>query len=198
MTKPYRVHEFAELAGVTVKTLHHYDRLGLLKPGRTPSGYRVYTTAHLARLEQVIALKSIGITLKQIRAILDRDPLPLRATLRQQRDVLEEKRRTLDRAIEALRQAEQAIERASASETEILRQVIKAMNAQDVDAMRKYYSDEAWEQWKHYYRDWPSPEWRALYRDVTAALDDDPANSLDTLGLYDLGLYCLALGFLNS
>jgi MerR family transcriptional regulator, thiopeptide resistance regulator len=177
MAKSYRVHEFAELAGVTVKTLHHYDRLGLLKPSRTRAGYRVYTTTHLARLEQIITLKSLGIPLKQIRAILDRDPLPLRATFRQQRDVLEEKRRTLDRAIEALQQAEQAIERASASEPEILQQVIRAMNMHDVDAMRKYYSDEAWEQWKHYYNDWPSSEWRALYRDVTAALDEDPAGT---------------------
>jgi DNA-binding transcriptional MerR regulator len=38
----YRVHQFAELAGVTVKTLHHYDRVGLLRPQRTHSGYRVY------------------------------------------------------------------------------------------------------------------------------------------------------------
>ena len=176
MAESYRVHEFAELAGVTVKTLHHYDRLGLLKPARTRAGYRVYTTTHLARLEQIITLKSLGIPLKQIRAILDREPLPLRSTFRQQRDVLEEKRRMLDRAIEALQQAEEAIERDPASETEILQQVIRAMNMQDVDAMRKYYSDEAWEQWKHYYAEWPSPEWRTLYREVTAALDEDPAS----------------------
>jgi len=39
----YRVHEFAELAGVTVKAVHHYDRLGLLKPARNEAGYRLYT-----------------------------------------------------------------------------------------------------------------------------------------------------------
>ena len=39
MKRLYRVHEFVELAGVTVKALHHYDRLGLLKPGRTDAGY---------------------------------------------------------------------------------------------------------------------------------------------------------------
>jgi DNA-binding transcriptional MerR regulator len=45
------VHEFAELAGVTVKALHHYDRLGLLKPRRNDAGYRVYSPADLERLE---------------------------------------------------------------------------------------------------------------------------------------------------
>ena len=175
MAKSYRVHEFAELAGVTVKALHHYDRLGLLKPARTRAGYRAYTTAHLARLEQIIALKSLGIPLKQIRTVLERDPLPLRAMFRQQREVLQEKRRGLDRAIDALEQAENTIERDGASATAILQQVITAMHMQDVDAMRRYFSDEAWEQWKHYYADWPSPEWRALYREVSAALDADPA-----------------------
>jgi len=71
MAKSYRVHEFAELAGVTVKALHHYDRLGLLKPARTQAGYRAYKTVHLARLEQIVALKSLGIPLKQIRTILE-------------------------------------------------------------------------------------------------------------------------------
>src|SRR3954469_3355783 len=47
----YRVREFAELAGVSVKALHHYDRLDLLKPARTDAGYRVYSLADLARLE---------------------------------------------------------------------------------------------------------------------------------------------------
>ena len=61
----YRVQEFAELAGVTVRTLHHYDRLGLLKPLRTHSGYRCYSEAHLAQLEQIVALKFIGVPLKR-------------------------------------------------------------------------------------------------------------------------------------
>jgi MerR family transcriptional regulator, thiopeptide resistance regulator len=176
MAKSYRVHEFAELAGVTVKALHHYDRLGLLKPARTPAGYRAYNAVHLARLEQIVALKSLGIPLKQIRTILERDPLPLRAMFRQQREVLEEKRRALDRAIDALAHAEDAIERDEASETAILQQVITAMHMQDVDAMRQYFSEEAWEQWKQYYADWPSPEWRTLYREVSAALGDDPSS----------------------
>jgi DNA-binding transcriptional MerR regulator len=173
--KGYRVHEFAELSGVTVKALHHYDRLGLLKPARTHTGYRVYTAAHLARLEQVLALKALGMPLKDIRAILDRDPLPLRATFRQQREVLESRRQALDRAIDALARAEEAIERDVTMETQILQQVIRAMNTQDVEAMRQYYTDEAWEQWKQYYDDWPSPEWRDLYREIGATLEIDPA-----------------------
>ena len=57
-TPIYRVQEFAEMAGLTVRALHHYDRLGLLKPGRSQAGYRLYCLEDLQRLEQIVALKA--------------------------------------------------------------------------------------------------------------------------------------------
>ena len=63
----HRASEFADLAGVTVRTLHHYDRLGLLKPHRNGSGYRLYRESDLERLEQIVALKFLGLPLKDIR-----------------------------------------------------------------------------------------------------------------------------------
>ena len=171
----YRVRAFAELAGVTVKTLHHYDRVGLLRPRRTTAGYRLYTSSDLVRLEQILALKTIGFSLHEIGQLLDRDALPLPAIFRQQREVLEEKRRLLDRAIRALAEAEHAAAGESSPVTAILQDVIRAMNMQDIDGMRKYYSDEAWAHWRHYYENWPSPAWQSLYRDIGAALGSDPA-----------------------
>jgi MerR family transcriptional regulator, thiopeptide resistance regulator len=67
----YRAHEFAQLAGTTVKALHHYDRLGLLKPRRSPAGYRMCCDQDLTRLEQIIALKFLGLPLKQIKLLFD-------------------------------------------------------------------------------------------------------------------------------
>ena len=89
MNKLYRVHEFAELAGVTVRTLHHYDRLGLLEPRRTAAGYRVYSVRDLERLEQIVALKFLGLPLRQIKLLLDQETLQLPDALRMQRTVLE-------------------------------------------------------------------------------------------------------------
>ena len=52
----YQAQEFAQRAGVTVRALHHYDRLGLLSPnGRTAGGYRLYVDRDLVRLEQILA-----------------------------------------------------------------------------------------------------------------------------------------------
>src|SRR5579864_4736052 len=91
----YRIREFAALAGVTVRALHHYDRLGLLKPGgRSASGYRLYRDSDLARLEQIVVLKFLGLSLQQIGRLLQRKS-PLAETLRRQQHVLAGKRRQL-------------------------------------------------------------------------------------------------------
>jgi len=73
----YHAREFANLAGVTVRTLHHYDRLGLLRPKRGLNGYRAYGEQDLARLEQIVALKFVGLPLRRIKALLDRDGIDL-------------------------------------------------------------------------------------------------------------------------
>jgi DNA-binding transcriptional MerR regulator len=75
LNSTYTVREFAKLANVTIRTLHHYEQVGLLKPGRTTAGYRVYTRADLERLEQIVRVKYLGLPLQQIKTVLDRNPL---------------------------------------------------------------------------------------------------------------------------
>ncbi|MGY2126864.1 MerR family transcriptional regulator [Blastococcus sp. SYSU DS0617] len=68
------VGEVAALAGVTVRTLHHYDRIGLLSPsGRTSAGYRQYSAADLDRLHQVLLYRELGFPLEEVATLLD-DP----------------------------------------------------------------------------------------------------------------------------
>ena len=68
------VGEVADLAGVSVRTLHHYDQLGLVVPsGRTDAGYRLYDRADLERLQEVLALRALGLPLAEVGAVLD-DP----------------------------------------------------------------------------------------------------------------------------
>ena len=62
----YRIQEFARKAGVTVRTLHHYDRVGLLKPRRTRAGYRVYRDSDLPQLHRILVLKFLGLALTEI------------------------------------------------------------------------------------------------------------------------------------
>ena len=72
MKDRYLVKEFADLTKVTVRTLHYYDQVGLLKPSfEKPNGYRVYTDADLWKLQQIVTLKFMGFSLGQIRRLLD-------------------------------------------------------------------------------------------------------------------------------
>jgi DNA-binding transcriptional MerR regulator len=179
MSRSYQIHEFAELAGVTVKALRHYERLGLLKPCRSQNtragaGYRRYSSRDLEKLEQIIALKFLGFPLKQIRVILEQAAPTLAEVLRRQRRALEEKQMLLGRAIRAI----EAAETGPSADPALLKKVIEVLNMQDgIETMKKYYgTEEAWEKRRRYYEQGPSPEWRAVYRDVNAALDDDPGS----------------------
>src|SRR5438270_840922 len=82
MGTQYRVQEFAKLAGITAKALRHYERIGLLAPQRTTAGYRLYSERHLDRLEQIVALKFLGLSLREIRTALERTPEQLPETVR--------------------------------------------------------------------------------------------------------------------
>jgi MerR family transcriptional regulator, thiopeptide resistance regulator len=177
LSKRYRIHDFAELAGVTVKTLRHYDRLGLLKPKRTDAGYRLYADADLERLEQIIALKFLGFSLRQVKDILERTRLDLRDALRLQRYAIEEKQAHLSRALRAVRALEEAIEDRNALDPGILKRLIEVIDVHsDIDAMKQYYTDAAWERRRRYYEEGPSPVWLELYRDVRALLGEDPGS----------------------
>jgi MerR family transcriptional regulator, thiopeptide resistance regulator len=172
----YRIHEFAERAGVTVKALHHYDRLGLLKPRRADSGYRIYVDRDLERLEQIVALKFIGLPLKQIKALLDRDSLQLPAALRLQRAELEDKRRQLDRAIAAIMNAETELQSGKPADAGILKKIIEVIAMPAVtEFMKNYYREEAWARFQERHQIWPSQAWSDLFRDISASLHEDPA-----------------------
>ncbi len=140
----YQAREFAERAGVTVRTLHHYDRLGLLKPSRyTEAGYRLYGEQDFARLQQIVTLKFIGLPLKRIKELLGNREVDLRGTLRLQRAIVEEKRRHLEKVMQAIERAEEVAGRSSAPEWETFKRIIEVINMQnDMEWMKKYYTEE--------------------------------------------------------
>ncbi len=99
----FSIGELADLAGVTVRTLHHYDRIGLVRPGlRTAAGYRRYTDEDADRLAQVLGYRELGFALVAIRDILDgRDTDPL-DHFRRQRGLLTERIERLRRIVASI------------------------------------------------------------------------------------------------
>lgn len=176
--------EFAEQAGVTVRTLHHYDRLKLLRPSRyTAAGYRLYTEQDFARLQQIVTLKFIGFPLKQIKEILDRDAFDLSEALRLQRQVIEEQRNHLNMAVHAIATAERMINAGDEPHWEVFKKIIEVINMQkDMEWMKKYYTEEA--QRKLAERGTPEVieqgqrDWAALISEVREAVaaGEDPAS----------------------
>ena len=141
----YRASEFAALTGVTVRALHHYDRAGLLKPTRrTGAGYRLYGAREFARLQQILTLKFIGLPLEEIRGLLDRRSLDLAETLRLQHEALTEKRRQLDMALRAVREAADVVARGGgAPDWDTFKKIVEVITMQhDTEWMKKYYTEE--------------------------------------------------------
>jgi MerR family transcriptional regulator, thiopeptide resistance regulator len=179
-----QVHEFAQRAGVTVRTLHYYDRLGLLKPSAyNPSGHRLYSDRDLARLQQIVTLKFIGFPLKQIKQLLDGNTLDIKTTLHLQRQIIEEKRRHLDLAIVAIAKAERLLSSSNHFDWEAFKHIIEVIEMySDTKWMEKYYTPEQLEQLAAS----ATPEiieqgqhdWEVLIRDVENAIasDTDPAS----------------------
>lgn len=101
---PYTVKQLADMAGVSVRTLHHYDEIGLLKPTRYgENGYRYYDRNALLRLQQIF-FKQLGFSLREIRDIIDKPDFDVLKALEAHRQLLVSK-------IEGLRQMLVTIDR---------------------------------------------------------------------------------------
>jgi MerR family transcriptional regulator, thiopeptide resistance regulator len=184
MNTSYRIGEFAKLAGVTVRALHHYDRIGLLKPQRGNSGTRLYRLEDLERLEQIAALKFLGIPLQEIKLLLKRGPLTLVDSLHVQREALAEKRNLIDRAVVAIEAAEKVIQSGQTTDASILRKIIEVIDMQPQEnSMRRYYTDQAWLDKERIARETPAEDrkknaqaWRQVFAEIEADIDLDPAS----------------------
>src|SRR4051812_36145477 len=184
----WKIGELAERTGLTVRTLHHYDAVGLLSPsGRTDSahgsGHRLYTDADVARLQQVLSLKMLGFGLDQIREYLaraDYDPRQVvRLHLARVRGQAAELRRLEDR-LAALSDALDKAEIVSADEflttIEEMTMIEKYYTPQQLELLQRR-REEAGEAGEEMIRQGPQlwADWQA---DVRAAMDAgiDPAD----------------------
>ncbi len=155
-----------------------------MKPRRTRAGYRLYGSRELERLEQLVALKFLGIPLKQIQKLLDRDRPALPDALRAQRKALDARRRMLDQAIAAIRNAESLLAEGRHPGPDVLHKIIEVLEMQDnMDWAAKYYGEEAREKvearkqlWSPELQEKVTQQWHELFHDIEAALGEDPAS----------------------
>jgi DNA-binding transcriptional MerR regulator len=167
----------AALVGVTVRTLHHWDAIGLVSPsGRTARGYRLYSAAAVARLHRVLVYRELGLPLDRIAELLDEPSLSPAAPLRDQRAQLVAR-------IERLRGMVGAVDRMiEAAEAGILLTPEEQVALFGTD-WRPEWVEQAREQWGD------TPQWRQFAERSAARTDDDwRALTADVTALHeDLG-----------
>ena len=136
----FTVGELSRLTGVTVRALHHYDEIGLVRPSqRTAAGYRLYDDADVLRLQQVLLFRELGLPLDEIAAAID-EAGSREELLRQHREVLLAKRARLDAMLTALDAALVTSEKGNAMQPDDVKALFEGFDPTQ-------YEDEVVEKW---------------------------------------------------
>jgi DNA-binding transcriptional MerR regulator len=188
MGRYYRVGEVATLTRVSIRTLHHYDRIGLLRPAtHSTGGYRLYGEADLLRLQQILTLRFLGFPLKRIGDLLDRPDFDLLASLRVQQRVLHERIEELERISAAVGDlVERRLETGEWSWDLVIEasEAVGAGLTQREETMEAHYTPEQLRQFAEVGKEAGEEEiaaiqegWAALLPEIRANYDLDPASA---------------------
>ncbi len=181
----WRVGELARRTGLSVRTLHYYDEIGLLSPSRrTEAGHRLYTAADVVRLQQIKSLRHLGFSLEEIRDCLDRPDFPPRrviemhlSRLREQIELQQRVRDLLEAIAARLSPAEEV------SAEELVQTITEVIGMSE--RLERYYTREQLEELEGRRRALgeerihrAEAEWQELIEQVRAEMeaDTDPAS----------------------
>ncbi len=133
-----KINDVAKLAGVTVRTLHYYDEIGLLTPSEvTESGYRLYDEKDLARLQQILFFRELDFPLNQIKEIMKNETYNANEALETHKKLLNQKRERLDRLI-------MLVEKTLKGEKSMS---FKEFDMTEIEKIKQKYADEVKERW---------------------------------------------------
>jgi DNA-binding transcriptional MerR regulator len=174
-----KVGELARRTGLTVRTLHHYDEIGLLKPSlHTESGHRLYSASDVARLQQVLSLRRLGFSLEEVRGCLDRPGFAPLEVIRMHADRLREQIRLQQQLCEQLEALANYFRAAGEVPAEEFLRTIEVMSM-----VEQLYTPEQMKQFEELGKQVGPEEiravedaWTALLAEVRANRDLDPAS----------------------
>lgn len=171
----------ARLVGISVRTLHHYDDIGLVVPsGRTPKGYRTYSAIDVERLHRVLTYREIGFALDDIAALLDDPSIDTMAHLRRQRELLEQR---IDRLLEMATAVDKMMEAntmgmqlSSGEQQEIFGDNWTGEQYAE-EAQERWGETDAWKQSQQRTAAFTKADWKAVKAE-TDALEADLATAM--------------------
>jgi len=187
----WQIGELARRAGISIRTLRHYDAIGLLAPCETTkAGYRLYDEAAMARLEQILYFRELGFALEEIREIMTSPDYDAYEAMRRQKKLLEMQKRRIEAMIARL---DEAINGMGTPKAEVF-------DMSEIEKAKKQYADEAKQRWGHTdaYREsekrtagYGKAEWQNVLSGMTqifdrfAAVRDLPADDVRVLALVE-------------
>ena len=184
----YMINEISKLTGVSIRMLHHYDKIGLLVPSkRNNSNYRVYSQEDVARLYQILLFKELEFSLKDIKRILDDEGFDKEEALKVHKKLILEKKNRLERIIESIDDTIENIGGKTMSKKDF-----KAFSYDEIrnhqekykeETKQKYGKSDAYKESKEKTSKYSKNDWEnimedagAIYEELTKLMDRNPAD----------------------
>lgn len=191
------VSQVAKMAGISVRTLHHYDELGLLRPsGRSEAGYRLYHERDVERLQQVLFFRALELPLDEIARIMSDPDFDVGAALRMQRQMLSGKAVQVHGLIAAVDAALSRLEKGETMASDEMFEVFKGFNPQEYEAEveQRWGGTEEYRQSKQRTARYTKQDWMKIqaegaevYRQLAALMTaGKPATSPDAMDAAEL------------
>lgn len=143
----YKIKEIADITDVTIRTLYHYDKIGLLKPKSiSEKGYRFYDDENIEKLQQILFFKEIGFSLEEIKNILDDKNFDRKKALEYHKEVLIKKRERIDEIIKTVENTIISIDGGKNMEK---KSMFKGLSIAEIEEHKEKTTKEAKEKWGH-------------------------------------------------
>jgi DNA-binding transcriptional MerR regulator len=143
----YKINQVAKLVGISVRTLHHYDQIGLLEPeSATPAGYRLYSDNELEKLQQILFFKELGFSLKKINDILNSSNFDKKSALNMHKELLIKQKERLEEIINTVEKTIQSIEGGTKMSE---KEMFGAFDMSEIEKHQKKYADETRQKYGH-------------------------------------------------
>lgn len=188
---PYKVKEVRDMVGVSVRTLHYYDQIGLLKPESvSTAGYRLYTDGDLERLQQILFFKELDFSLQEIKEILDSPDFNRGHALKAHREMLIKKKKRLEKIIKSVEKTIDSIEGGIEMSK---KEMFDGFSIEEIEKHKEKYAEETKEKYgdssaykesqrrtsKYTKEDWAviTEKQNEIYKRLAELMDKEPTDS---------------------
>ncbi|ACA57032.1 MerR family transcriptional regulator [Clostridium botulinum] len=184
----YKIKEVADMAGISVRMLHHYDKIGLLDPESvSAAGYRLYSDENLDRLQQILFFKELNFPLQEIKIILDSPNFDKKEALKVHRQLLLEKKIRLEKIIQSVDKTISSMEGEFKMDK---KETLNVFSMIEIEEHQKKYSEEVKEKYgntsaykesnkktsKYTKEDWSNimKGWDEIFKKLANLMDKNP------------------------